>query len=137
MTSIIVYRPLVAVTEVRIVNRSPGVTSHHSSRSALLLDSVYVDGFVQEYDPPPTDEEHELDIYVADWNTYAMKFFCIDRHDGGINGVFLDMSVRKVGLKELWTLKWHREFNTAGPWTLAGGVTPTDWPEWMQDMEAY
>jgi len=24
-----------------------------------------------------------------------------------------DWSVRKIGLKELWTLKWYRELNTA------------------------
>ncbi len=34
----------------------------------------------------------------------------------------MDWSVRKVGLKELYTLKWHKSFNTRGPWTQAGGV---------------
>jgi len=59
------------------------------------------------------------------------------RDDGGINFVFLDWSVRKVGLKELWTLKWDREFDTAGPWTKAGGVRPGDWPEWMRRFKDY
>jgi prepilin-type N-terminal cleavage/methylation domain-containing protein/prepilin-type processing-associated H-X9-DG protein len=63
--------------------------------------------------------------------------FCINRHDGFINGLFLDWSVRKVGLKELWTLKWHRDFDTAGPWTKAGGVQPEDWPEWMRHFKDY
>jgi prepilin-type N-terminal cleavage/methylation domain-containing protein/prepilin-type processing-associated H-X9-DG protein len=62
---------------------------------------------------------------------------CMNRHDGGINSLFMDWSVRKVGLKELWTLKWHREFNTAGPWTKAGGVKPEDWPEWMRKFKDY
>ncbi|MCJ7675516.1 MAG: hypothetical protein MUO33_10245, partial [Sedimentisphaerales bacterium] len=62
---------------------------------------------------------------------------CINRHDGFINGLFLDWSVRKVGLKELWTLKWHREFDTAGPWTKAGGVKPEDWPQWMRRFKDY
>ena len=64
-------------------------------------------------------------------------FFCINRHDGGINGLFMDWSVRRVGLKELWTLKWQRNFNTAGPWTKAGGVRPEDWPEWMRKFKDY
>jgi prepilin-type processing-associated H-X9-DG protein len=62
---------------------------------------------------------------------------CINRHDGYVNGLFLDWSVRKVGLKELWTLKWHREYNTGGPWTKAGGVGPEDWPAWMRSFKDY
>ena len=49
----------------------------------------------------------------------------------------LDGSARRVGLKELWTLKWHWEFNTAGPYTLAGGTRPEDWPAWMQGFKTY
>ena len=62
---------------------------------------------------------------------------CIDRHNGGVNYLFMDYSVRKVGLKELWTLKWHQSFNTAGPWTRAGGVEPEDWPLWMRNFKDY
>jgi hypothetical protein len=37
----------------------------------------------------------------------------------------------------LWTLKWHRTFDTMGPWTRAGGVMPSDWPRWMQRYKDY
>jgi len=63
--------------------------------------------------------------------------FCIDRHRQYVNGLFLDWSVRRVGLKELWTLKWNMQFNTANEWTKAGGVQPEDWPEWMQGFKDY
>ena len=63
--------------------------------------------------------------------------FCLNRHSGAVNCLFMDSSVRKVGLKELWTLKWHRNFNTAGRWTRARGVTPEDWPEWMRNFKEY
>jgi prepilin-type N-terminal cleavage/methylation domain-containing protein len=67
-----------------------------------------------------------------------MMHFCIDRHGGGtVNHVFMDWSVRTVGLKELWTLKWHREFRRQGPWTRAGGCSPGDWPEWMRQFKEY
>ncbi|MCJ7692584.1 MAG: hypothetical protein MUO22_04145, partial [Sedimentisphaerales bacterium] len=69
--------------------------------------------------------------------TDEMKHFCISRHDAFINGLFMDWSVRKLGLKELWTLKWSRQFDLSGPWTTAGGVQPDDWPEWMQDFKVY
>jgi len=63
--------------------------------------------------------------------------FCINRHNGHVNGLFLDWSVRRIGLKELWTLKWHRKYNTGGPWTTAGGAQPEDWPEWMRGFKDY
>jgi len=63
--------------------------------------------------------------------------FCINRHNGHINGLSLDWSARKIGLKELWTLKWNLQFNTANEWTKAGGVQPEDWPEWMWGFKDY
>jgi prepilin-type N-terminal cleavage/methylation domain-containing protein len=67
----------------------------------------------------------------------AMSAFCIDRHDGHVNGLLMDWSVTKVGLKQLWTLKWNRRFNTAGYWTKAGGVQASDWPRWMRNFKDY
>jgi len=64
-----------------------------------------------------------------------MRIFCIDRHDGTVNVLFMDWSTRSVGLKELWTLKWHRHFDVSGPWTRAGGVMPGDWPQWMRHLK--
>lgn len=66
-----------------------------------------------------------------------MQSFCINRHSGHVNGLFLDWSVRKIGLKELWTLKWNPQFNTADKWTRAGGVQPEDWPAWMRRFKDY
>ena len=51
--------------------------------------------------------------------------------------LLMDFSARKVGLKELWTLKWHRGFDTEGRWTTAGGVQAEDWPEWMRKYKDY
>lgn len=67
----------------------------------------------------------------------GIGYYCINRHDGYVNGLFLDWSVKKVGLKELWTLKWSQDFDTAGQWTKTGGAQPEDWPEWMRDFRDY
>jgi prepilin-type N-terminal cleavage/methylation domain-containing protein len=68
---------------------------------------------------------------------YEMMHFAMKRHQTGTNVLFMDWTVRSVGLKELWTLKWHRKYPTNGPWTLAGGVQPSDWPDWMTSFKEY
>jgi len=67
----------------------------------------------------------------------AMSYVCIDRHQGAINALFWDRTVRKVGLKELWTLKWFSLYDTRGPWTKAGGVNPEEWAAWMRGFKDY
>jgi len=92
----------------------------------LVLDST----FAIQY-PHFTDEPPEFD---GEWYLYGMKKVCINRHTFAINVVFLDCTVRKVGLKGLWKLKWHRKFELDGPWTTAGGMRPNDWPAWMRSI---
>jgi len=58
-----------------------------------------------------------------------MQGFCIDRHQSGINGLFLDFSTRKAGLKELWRLRWHKGFDI--------NAEPPIWPEWMKNFKDY
>jgi hypothetical protein len=95
----------------------------------VLMDCQYVYYWASSTAAPPT--------YDGDYTTPEMHWICINRHTGYINAVFLDFSARKVGLKELWTLKHSRTFNTCGPWTQCGGVQPNDWPLWMRDFKDY
>jgi hypothetical protein len=44
-----------------------------------------------------------------------MNRFCINRHQQGINSVFLDFSARKVWLKDLWHVKWAKNFDISAP----------------------
>jgi prepilin-type processing-associated H-X9-DG protein len=96
----------------------------------LLLDCRWFQGLPREDNNPPAID----DMWLED---SPISDFCINRHQGGVNALFCDSSARKVGLKELWTLKWHREYDTTGPWTKAGGVTPGDWPRWMRRFKDY
>jgi hypothetical protein len=98
----------------------------------MFLDANVLNGGPLETDEPP---QHESEI-GADWYNHIRRFFA-NRHEGRQNGVFLDCSVRRIGCKELWTLKWHREYDINGPWTMAGGVTPSDWPDWMRNLKDY
>jgi hypothetical protein len=55
----------------------------------------------------------------------------------GSYGLFTDGYVRRIGLKELWMLKWHREYDTMGHWIRAGRVRREDWPQWMSNFKEY
>jgi len=98
----------------------------------LFADDLHWDTRPHHTDEPPIYEGQR-----DDWTTNAMKMFCINRHSGFVNSAFVDFSARKVGLKELWTLKWHRKYDTTGPWTMAGSVQPSNWPEWMKTFKDY
>ena len=101
-----------------------------AGRAPLFLDAIWLGGMAMDTDTPPPAN-------TGSGGSGMMQRYCIDRHRGFINAVFVDFSTRKVGLKELWTLKWHREFNTANRWTRIGGVQPQSWPEWMQGFKDY
>jgi len=97
----------------------------------LFFDCAWLDLYPSDTDSPTQYEEIPT-------TASEMTLVCINRHSGYINSLFIDCStVRKVGLKELWTLRWHRNFNTANAWTRAGAVQPQDWPEWMRGFKDY
>jgi prepilin-type N-terminal cleavage/methylation domain-containing protein len=64
----------------------------------------------------------------------GIRTFCLNRHGGNVNALFMNWSPRKVGLKELWTLKWHRTFDTTGDWTMA---RRPNWPPWLKKYKDY
>jgi hypothetical protein len=93
----------------------------------LLGDEQWIDCWPHHTDPPP--EYSGMDCSID--HTISMYRICIDRHDGFVNWVFLDFTVRKIGLKQLWKLKWHRTFD------LNGGPTRDEWPDWMRGFREY
>jgi len=114
--------------------RSPGNVNIFRLRGQLnipmFLDCATPGNEPRDTDRPPIDPTRGL-------LTSGMAPFCVDRHDGHTNALFLDWSVRKVGIKQLWILKWSRDFDTANAWTKAGGVQASDWPAWMRGFKDY
>jgi prepilin-type N-terminal cleavage/methylation domain-containing protein len=94
----------------------------------LLVDSVYWWSCRSNIGDPPEFEDA--------WTTSTLPC-CMNRHRGFVSAVFMDWSSRMVGVKELWTFTWHREFDTSGPWTKAGGVQSENWPQWMRSYKDY
>jgi len=97
----------------------------------LIMDCAWAGGFPQHLHAPPA-YEGEVDLGEPE-----MRRYVINRHNYSIDACFVDFSVRKIDLKQIWTLKWHRIFATNGPWTKAGGATSNDWPEWMRSLKDY
>jgi len=117
--------------EITDVDRRQITDLKHLDTVPLLLDSTAGSTYiVDENTVPPFHDA----IPVAPPGVINS---CINRHNGCINGVFLNWSVRKVGLKELWALKWYDTYNTHGPWTKAGGAQPENWPDWMRKFRDY
>ena len=84
-------------------------------------------------DAPPPNKEDDTDA-VATPAGHLGSTVCINRHNGYIGGTFADGSARKVGLKEIWLLRWHKGMNTGGPWTSSQNP---NWPEWMRKFRDY
>jgi len=65
----------------------------------------------KDMEPYPADDPPQYEW--SDWTSgpaNEIRRPCIKRHGDYVNAVFLDFSVRRVGLKELWELWWYREW---------------------------
>lgn len=96
---------------------------------------VMMDGL--RFDTWPLENQRPADKAEDAWNANNMARVCINRHRGTTDVSFADWSVRKVGLKELYTLKWHQAWNVNGPMTKAGNVNPETWPDWIRPFKEY
>ncbi len=97
----------------------------------LFFDCGYVDAEPFATANPPAFEG-DMSAGTNEW-----LLICMNRHSGYVNHLFADLSLRKVGLKELWGFKWSRTFNVHNAWTKAGGVQPGDWPLWMRGFKDF
>lgn len=103
--------------------RSPNAKG--ANNIPLFLDCTWLGGLAESFDQPP---EYDGGVEYGPLGP-NIQAFCIDRHHGFINGLFVDFSARKIGLKELWKLKWHRRFDT--------NANAPVWPEWMKSFKDY
>ena len=88
----------------------------------LFLDSRWVDVWPQETDRPDNAE------YGGTGGQGSMPQLCHMRHSKMTNIVFMDGSSRRVDIKDLWGLKWHKKFNSSNPYTQPNAP----WPSWMR-----
>jgi len=110
-------------------------------RTPQVKEAAYIPLMMEalRFDVWPQPNQRPFDEFDQ-WNKDAsnhMARACMNRHLGYVNVSFCDFSARKVGVKELYTLKWHKNFNINGPWTKAGGVVDDNWPEWIKPFKDY
>ena len=92
----------------------------------LLLCGNWKDSEPEPSDePPPSKEWIQANGWEPDNN--EMKRSCHYRHGRFVNANMLDLSAKAIGLKELWTTKWHRQ------WPTTCDHLP-EWPAWMADL---
>ncbi len=103
-----------------------------ASQVPLFLDCWFWCGWPEHRDTPPKADDRSGRL---SGDVDSMNRFCINRHSQAINGAYMDFHVDRIWLKSLWTRKWSKGFEIAGPWTSAGGAQPTDWPEWMRSFK--
>jgi len=94
----------------------------------VLLDHQWVDCWPDHIDDPPKFNGQAWGLCTQ------MGRFTVNRHNGYLNYVFLDWSVRKVGLKESWRLKWHRLYDLTYP-LPPQFEDPTHWMHKFKDPE--
>ncbi|MCP4341068.1 MAG: hypothetical protein GY799_19810 [Desulfobulbaceae bacterium] len=100
-------------------------TTKGASNVPLFLDSLWIGGYPDSSDLP-LNTNVEIDPSVQSGQMWRYN---PDRHQGYVSVLFVDFSVRKVAMKQLWTLKWHRKFDTSYVYN-----NPIVWPDWMEDL---
>ena len=117
-------RPHEPVWPMRIHWKTSNV--HGVAYIPVLSDAWWATYRPRAYDePPPYPTGAMMESGVNN-----MRRLCIDRHGNHLlNFLFLDFSVRSVGLKDLWgeDMVWHREWRPE-----IGAAGEPVWPKWMQ-----
>lgn len=83
-----------------------------SSDTPVFGDSQWVGAWPNDQDILPTNFQTPPNTHALG---YFMSRFCVDRHDMSINVSFVDGSARRVEIRGLWRLKWHKTFKPGDP----------------------
>ncbi len=91
------------------------------SEIPVLMDAGFMLARPRADDVPPDYDGQ----YPWDDGGYGLRRVCTNRHNGGVNILYMDWSSHKVELKDLWFEEWHRAYV---------GQLPAVWPEWMENL---
>ncbi|MBI1371017.1 MAG: prepilin-type N-terminal cleavage/methylation domain-containing protein [Planctomycetes bacterium] len=80
----------------------------YASNTPVFIDGAWCEGWPKSTD---TTNGNLYDPYDP-WLSIEMSRVTMKRHEEGTNIVSVDGSARNIRLRELWTLQWHRSFDT-------------------------
>ncbi len=81
----------------------------NASNTPSVGDSIWVGAWPEINDRPPPNLKFGMMGHGPSARE-QMGRFCIDRHNFGINLVFMDGHVSQVELPDLWKIDWHRKW---------------------------
>ena len=102
-----------------------GTIAKAAYKIPLVSDSKWIDGWpetvsvygltAEELVPANNDDGDGPFVDGIPVNPpYGIQRYLINRHNKSVNMVFLDGSAKKVGLSELFNLKWNQRYETQG-----------------------
>ena len=110
-----------------------------TSNIPLFMDSAFRGSFPEYggYDPMIMPAE-ELPNNGFERVYDGIRQFAMPRHrsrsrNAGTNVLFFDLSARHVNVKEMFTLKWHRRFDTSEYLNQRGIIWPGTWMDRFAD----
>jgi prepilin-type N-terminal cleavage/methylation domain-containing protein/prepilin-type processing-associated H-X9-DG protein len=98
------------------------------SQIPVFGDGGWMGGWPEPYEEPAESYYHDPGVLNI-WN--------IDRHNLSVNMLFLDWTVKKVGLKQLWQLRWSKQPGWGDLSVVPDWDKPEQWPEWMRASKNY
>lgn len=88
-------------------------TCKNPSETPFIVDCVWYGMWPFHTNNPPRDPTDKTQYHSGTGiSAHTLRNACIPRHGNAVNVALMDGTARKVGLKDLWTLKWHRNFDT-------------------------
>lgn len=106
------------------------IIQYGGSKIPCMADAVWYTGRPLATDLPPEENYSKRypdrgEIVIEPSN--QMQRFTVSWHDQKTNVLLMDGMVKSISPKELWRLKWHKNFDTAAPLP--------EWPEWMESFK--
>ena len=105
-----------------------------ASNAPGFLGCVWMGGFVNTFTTGHPEGRVFVQEYEVEYWSSMLGRYMVNRHNGYVGSSFLDGSARKVGLKELFRVKWNRLYdkNRWYEWQEDIG-----WPEWIKNFKDY
>ena len=105
-----------------------------AGNAPMFMGCNWMGGFVNASIVGQSEQVPTAPAYSGTWSSGMIDRYFMDRHNGYVGSNFCDFSARKVGMKELFRVKWHRQYDI-NKWYEIEEDRP--WPPWMRNYKDY